>query len=188
MSAKQVVKRGAETVHPSDHMEQVIKFYFSEKAGSESSAILNDKTYYVNQEPITYRQLNHWEESGLLPVREGGWRKFSLVEALWVHIIYHLRSTFEVRHDGIKTIKQCLTSGKNKYGAFMPIFEIYVQEALVRKRRVFLVVFEDKSASPADSDMVKELTKRSELGHILLLDINMLLKKIIPKYEWALNP
>lgn len=188
MSDKKGVKLICDSVRHSSHMEQVIRLYFTEKSGEESSLMLNDKSFYVNQEPITYRQLNHWEENGLLPKRESGWRKFSLMEALWLHIIYQLRSTFEIRHDGIKTIKECLTSGKNKYEAFMPIFEIYVLEALSRKRRTFLAIYEDKSAAPVNAEMVAELVKKDKFGHMLLLDINKLLKTIIPKYEWALNP
>lgn len=182
-------KRISDAIHHSSFMSQVIRLYFSEKAGMESSQMMNDRTFHVNQEPITYRQLNHWEENGLLPKREGtGWRRFGLVEALWVHIINELRSVFEVRLDGIGTIMDCLTSGSNKYKAFMPIFEIYVQEALARKRRVYLIIFEDKSATPADEELLLTLVRKDLPGDVLILDINKLLKKLIPKYEWALYP
>lgn len=151
--------------------------------------MLNDRTYHVNKEPLTYRQLNHWEENGLLPDREGtGWRRYGLIEALWVYIIYDLRSTFEIRLDGIKKIMTCLQAGPNKYKVFMPVFEVYTGEAWARKRQVYLIIFEDKSAMPGDAELLSSLSKRKDIGHFLVLDINKILKAVMPKYEWALNP
>jgi DNA-binding transcriptional MerR regulator len=182
-------KRLSDSVTHSDHMSKVIRLYFNDKSGKEISEMLNNQSTYVTQEPLTYRQLNHWEESGLLPERVGtGWRRFGLVEALWAHTINELRSTFEVRLEGIKKIMECLTTGPNRYKAFMPVLEIYVSEALTRKRQVYLVVFEDKSAAPADVEMLTEILKKHKPGHLLLVDINKILETLLPKYDWALNP
>jgi len=181
-------KRISDGIGHSTHMEQVIRLYYKENSGKDISEMLNNQSMYVNQEPITYRQLNHWEESGLLPKREGGWRRFGLIEALWVHIINELRSTFEVRLDGIKKIMDCLTEGTNKYKVFMPVFEIYVMEAWARKRQVYLLVFEDNLAIPTDADKLSDILKKHKPGHVLILDINKLIKVLIPKYDWALNP
>ncbi|CAN5404698.1 hypothetical protein BH09BAC5_BH09BAC5_09980 [soil metagenome] len=182
-------KKQSASIETSTHMDAVIREYFLHTIISRDiSAKLNDKTVHVSQEPITRRQIHHWTESGLLPERDGtGWNRFSIMESLWLQIVFQLRTNFEVRHDGIKRIYDCLTEGANKYNAFMPVFEIYISEALTRKRKIYLIVFSDKSAAVADENTITAILKSDTQGHVLILDMNALLKNILPKYEWALQ-
>ena len=62
--------------------------------GANFSELLNDRIYSISYTNQTYRIINHWESKGLIPkVRqnEKGWRKFSLVDLVWLGTIRALR-------------------------------------------------------------------------------------------------
>lgn len=65
------------------------------KVTIEISQFLNDKRFPVNDVGATYRVINHWDSMGLLGnMRENNdqsWRKFSLVDIVWVKVLQELR-------------------------------------------------------------------------------------------------
>lgn len=55
----------------------------------------NNKVYKVSDTGITYRTISSWESANLLlaePNKNEKWRKFSIIEVLWLQIIKELRS------------------------------------------------------------------------------------------------
>lgn len=70
------------------------------------SELINDKIYTVANTPLSYRQINTLSKDNLFPEeRTGkkGWRKFSLKDLIFFHIIYELKK-FGLQHDAFKDL------------------------------------------------------------------------------------
>lgn len=57
---------------------------------------IRDKKYDINKTAISYRTINYWESVGLLDDQRKeqghGWRKFSIVDIVFISLINHLRN------------------------------------------------------------------------------------------------
>lgn len=97
---------------------------------------LNNKKYKVSDTDETYRVINSWSDSGLLldeEKRNNGWRKFSLLDLLWLQIIKELR-TLGLGLDKIKNLKDYLfTNGSSIY------FEFFIAQT-ISKQDIILIV------------------------------------------------
>lgn len=87
---------------------------------AERSKFLNDKAFTIKDGGgITYRVLNHWMSEGLIEDdREDtskGWRKLSLKDIVWLHIIRDLRK-FGLPIEKIRVVQESLF-GDPKHGA-----------------------------------------------------------------------
>jgi DNA-binding transcriptional MerR regulator len=118
-----------------------------------SKEMLNSRQYRIRHEEVTYRTINHWAELGIIPEmreEEGkGWRKFSIVDLTWIHVVNELRH-FGVALDAIRRMRSTLFEEKDGY----PVFEIYIARGM--KDPAYIVVFDDAQA---------ELATKSELEH-----------------------
>ncbi|RYG08330.1 MAG: MerR family transcriptional regulator, partial [Chitinophagaceae bacterium] len=67
--------------------------YFKDIDQNKISQVLNSTDRKTKFDSISYRELNSWEKEGLLTVQREGreWRKFSVIDALWVKLIKELR-------------------------------------------------------------------------------------------------
>lgn len=103
---------------------------------------LRNKQFPVGKTSISYRNVNHWEEMGLLfddENRKDGWRKFSIVELVWLHIIKELRE-YGMSLEAIKKVKEAITFPDKKHQFLL--FEIYVS-AFIYEKDAFLIVAKD---------------------------------------------
>jgi DNA-binding transcriptional MerR regulator len=76
-----------------------------EKAVQLFEQLMEDR-FYVNNTGISYRTINHWDEKGLIRCKrkkEGGDRRFSFIDFVWVKIVNELR-TFGVSVPIVKKI------------------------------------------------------------------------------------
>lgn len=123
--------------------------YFKNIKNNKISQVLNSKERNVKFNEITYRQLNSWEAEGLLTVeREGNeWRRFSIMDAIWVKMIKELRE-FGLSRKQLKTTKESLEFASEKCGVAMPMLEFYVAFAIGSKMPVLLLIFKDGVAVP----------------------------------------
>lgn len=94
-----------------DHrFDQEIKAYEEfEKEGKSLSKLMEDleyKRYSAKDTGAGYREINHWDEQGLLPIdkERAGWRKFNFFELVWIKLIIAFRS-FNIPLDVIKKAK-----------------------------------------------------------------------------------
>lgn len=156
--------------------------YFKSKDGAEISEMLNTPNLQTSNTSLSYRQLNHWESEGILPKRTGGWRRFSLIEVVWLYVISDLRQQYGISHENIRKIKKSLQVESSKYDLFMPVLDVYMSEA-VRRKQIYLFVFEDFSTLSLNENEAAELMKNKIPGHVIVLDINLILKRAMPKYE-----
>ena len=124
-----------------------------------------EEIYTTSDTGETYRTINSWDSDGLLltlPNRNSKWRKFSLVEIIWIYIIRELRS-FGFSKKKILKLRDCLfpTLPNGKISETTK-FKQYLL-SVVAKRDVYLVVTPDGKGDLAIDIEVIE-TERSKKG------------------------
>lgn len=159
-----------------------ISDYFFGKGSA--SRFINERKHRLDSKEVSYRILNHWEQKGLLSTErpEGkGWRKYSLLDIVWVHIIIQLRK-FGYPLEKIHIIKESL-SHKNEHVSAFPILEFFIAISLA-KVPCYLTVFANGEALLVT---FSEFQSAVDLGTIerdsLLININDILQKIYSKKD-----
>lgn len=158
--------------------------YFKDISINKISQVLNSRERNVKMESITYRQLNSWDKEGLLTTKREGneWRKFSIMDAIWVRIIKELRE-FGMSWEQIKTTKKCFEFESKKCGVQMPILEFYTAFAIGGKMPVLLLVFKDGAATPANFTQYKVAREFLGIENHLQINLNEILQSFFPKVD-----
>ncbi len=137
--------------------------------------------YDMNKDWRFYRVLSHWDSKGLIECeRESmdGWRKFNLIEALWVSVIQKLRH---------------LNTSLEKIGYLKPKFfeiidwecpislvEYYALNAIFLEKPTFLVI----PSLESDFFFYQELQTALAMARFdscIIVHLNPLLNKLLPK-------
>lgn len=158
--------------------------YFKDRKGSHISAILNSKDRKVTFKDITYKMLNDWEKAGLLDNNRDGneWRRFSIMDAIWLKIILELRS-FGMSWKQIKITKESLEFQCKKCGVAMPLLEFYTAFAIGNKMPVLILVFNDGVAIPANYTQYKINRDFLGLENHIQLNLNTILQGFFPEID-----
>ena len=151
--------------------------------GKSFSELVNDRRYRLTQEGLSYRMINHWEREGLLvnARAEGkGWRKFSIIDQLWVAIIKELRDfNFSIKQ--IRAVKNYLRRTEDDTKEGWGLLEFYLSRVLVLKMPVYLIVLENGEASPVlYEEYIKSMAFNSSFPNHIRININELLVKLFP--------
>lgn len=172
------------TVHRQQAFDIGYNKYFKNLHANKISQVLNNKERNIKFENITYRQLNSWEEQGLLTNEreDRSWRKFSIIDALWVKIIQELRE-FGMSTEQIRTTKYSLECDSKEYGVQMPILEFYTAFAIGNKMPVLLLVFKDGVCVPANFTQYKIAREFSDVENHLQINLNTILQAFFPKVD-----
>lgn len=158
--------------------------YFKNISINKISQVLNSRDRNVKIESVTYRQLNSWDKEGLLTTEKDGnkWRKFSIMDALWVRIIKELRE-FGLSWEQIKTTKKCFELDSKKCGVQMPILEFYTAFAIGAKMPVLLLIFKDGAATPANFTQYKVAREVIGIENHIQINLNEILQSFFPKVD-----
>ncbi len=158
--------------------------YFKDLNNNKISILLNDVDRKVTFETISYRQLNSWEQQGLLNgSREGReWRRFSILDALWVKIICELR-TFGMSWEQIKVAKESLSFESKKCGVAMPLLEFYTAFAIGAKMPVMLLIFKDGVTVPCSEIQYKVAKDNVGITNHLQISLNEILQQMFPDVD-----
>lgn len=158
--------------------------YFKDLKNNKISKVLNSRDRNVKLNTVTYRQLNSWEEHGLLTgEREGReWRRFSIMDALWLKIIQEVRE-FGLPLEKIKTAKESLSFMAEKCKVEMPFLEFYTAFAIGSKMPVLLLVFKDGVTVPANFTQYKVSSEFFGIDNHLHIDLNQILQAIFPNAD-----
>lgn len=140
----------------------------------------NDKKYRISDNLISYRIANHWEKENILDVKQsdGGWRKYSLMDIVWLIIIKKLRH-FGLGLEEIRKVKKTLTASYEQceYGEL----EFYTALAYINKTPVSILIFSDFKAEVATAyEVIGSSDKYGILDHIKI-DLNLILQNIFPE-------
>jgi hypothetical protein len=158
----------------------------------------NEESRREKLNEFSYRVLSHWEKEGIISTKrkEGtGWRKFSVVELIWLHVIKELRS-FDFSIASIMRTRESLfplKSGKQ----YSSLFEFYLMLAYMRIP-VILVIFAEGRGLPATYDQYCYSRMMGALvSNHIIVDINSIFShlfpsiKLSPQYEYKdilMNP
>ena len=179
-----VQKNSSVAVHRKEAFDIGYKQYFKDVATNRISQILNSKDRNIKFKNITYRQLNSWEEQGLLTNnrKDRSWRRFSIMDALWAKIIQELRE-FGLGWEQISNTKYSLDYDSKEYGVQMPILEFYTAFAIGNKMPVLLLVFKDGVCVPANFTQYKVAREFSEVENHLQINLNAILQGFFPNVD-----
>lgn len=149
----------------------------------EMLTIFRTKTAYYNMDKDWkfYRVLSHWDSKGLIECERestNGWRKFNLIEALWVSVVQKLRYL----NASLEDIGDAKTSFFEILDWEFPISlaEYYVLGAVFQNRPTFFVV----PSLLSDFYFYEDLKEALAIGRFdacLVIHLNPLLNKLLPK-------
>jgi hypothetical protein len=168
------------TIHRTPALDLAIMEYFDSSIGKEISAFLNKQGIRLDTESFSYRIINHWEKNDLLfNVRpEGkGWRRFSLIDTIWVHIIAKLRG-FGFSLEKIKLLKEEL-----KYEPFgdWAILDFYLSRSMALQMPVYLIAFVNgRMELVLYEEYIKALPQVND--HITI-SLNGIVQEVFPENE-----
>jgi len=191
-SQKKAIKANciSDCVGFSEEYSNKFSSYFLSKEAEKISQLLNDRTQSLKPNAGSYRQVNSWDQYGLIDVNRDGseWRKYSIMDSVWLNLIAELR-TFSVAIEKIKTTKETLEEGASKRSP-MPSLEFCIYKALLEKNQTFLLVFSDGSAIPIPFEEYMLNIASGELKNHIRIDLNEILlrqfennKNMKPVYE-----
>lgn len=166
------------------------EFAFSKDENyTEARKIYNFPKYRVAETGESYRVINSWGENGLLfedDKRENGWRKFSTVEMLWIHILRELRA-FGFSLAKLKKLRSDLFYFNTGKGDFFDTSRLaFCLNLTLVKKDVLLVVDVEGNGSLC----LKAEYERSQImlplpTSYMLININKLCAEVIQKPEIA---
>lgn len=137
--------------------------------------------YEMEKESKFYRVINHWDSKGLIECERespNGWRKFNLIEALWVLVVQKLR----ILETSLETIQHIKSQFFEILGWDFPITlaEYYVLGAIFQEKPTFFVLpfflcdfyfYEDLQHALASA----------RFDSCIIIHLNPLLNKLLPK-------
>jgi DNA-binding transcriptional MerR regulator len=157
-------------------------YYLTSEVGKRVSEKLNDKTATIRETELSYRVVNNWESVGLIDNKRPsgkGWRKFSLMDAVWMKIIGELRK-FGVSLDKIKQTKESLYRATKPDREGFPWLEHFVVSALVYKHPVMILVFDTGWAEPVFLDEYIANLETFGLQPHVHINLNSILQAMYP--------
>jgi DNA-binding transcriptional MerR regulator len=158
--------------------------YFKNVENNKVSQVLNSTDRKIKLESVSSRVLNGWEKEGLLTMQREGqeWRRFSILDALWVKIIKELRD-FGMSREQVKTAKKCLEFESEKCGVAMPMLEFYTAFVIGAKMPVMLLVFRDGAAVPCSVTQYKVAKEVVGVDNHIQISLNDLLQDMFPDVD-----
>lgn len=139
---------------------------------------LNERRYTVGDIGVSYRTINHWAETGILPegvAKSGEWKKFSDLEVAWIKIIKCLRN-YGLSLKKISGIRSQILKWDKKTDTY-PVFENYVARTFVSDSDPYIVVFEDGAATLASMQEIEDPEKFPEIRNKLLVSLRDIMRE-----------
>jgi len=158
--------------------------YISDE-GKPVRQFLTDKKYTIQDTETTYRVVNNWSSAGLLEENRENhnqWRKFNIVDLVWLYIITELRKLGFPLEKIRKARETLFYTGQNPK-KIIPLLDIYIIQALERKP-VHLIILEDGQAMLALEDeynLSKEYLSLTT-SHIII-SLNRIVQKLFTRKD-----
>lgn len=170
----------------------IIENYLFEDRFKEYRDFLRDRRYASSELGSNYRVVNHWAHIGLIQddrLEKDKWRKFSIVDIVWVSIILELRK-YGFGLDKLLNLKSSIFD--LAFGSKNPSHELEFMVFLAKmKVSVSLLVYEDGlGVFIANSENFSERHIKGYLGEtrdkssFVLIDVNRLASKIFSRQDF----
>jgi DNA-binding transcriptional MerR regulator len=133
----------------------------------------------LSQQETSYRVLSHWDLEGLLECErdsEKGWRKFNVVEILWLQIIQELRK-LGLPIGIIRTTKAYFFEHRHDSDS-IPYLDYYLTAAMGFNKPVYMLVFPDGTSEFLEYNEYQNALALRLLGSHVNLSLNDMLAKI----------
>lgn len=178
------IKNNSISIYQNEAFDHGFYEYFKNLSRNKISQLLNNTDRKIKFETISYRTISGWENEGLITIpREGReWRKFSIIDALWVRIIKELRE-FGMSREQVKVVKQSLEFESTKCGVAMPMLEFYSALIIGARMPVLLLVFKDGIAIPCSFTQYKVAAEINSIQNHIQIDLNDLLQGMFPDID-----
>ena len=162
--------------------------HFLQQDGQEISEMLNRKNMTVADLKFTYRQINSWDEHGLLdPKREGAqWREFSIMDRVWLCLIREMRK-YGISLKQIGKVKTYITEYPIGVGKTIAALEFYTAHAAPRKHPCVVVIFEDASALICQYQEWLRMQLADKVPNHVLIHLNPIFEHVFPKSKIGAN-
>lgn len=161
-----------------------LKKLIDSKQALKNLEILSKRTCQLDANTVSYRTLHHWDSIGLIKCgRESsnsGWRKFNLVEILWLHAIIKFRNM------GVSL--ETIGRAKSIFFETIPDLELkyaeyYIVSALYFKIPAFFVTLSDGTSEFLSYEEMTDAIEVGLLDNAILIHLNPLLNTILKKIE-----
>lgn len=140
----------------SDNVFYDFNDYHSDKLKELHDTVRNRK-YTVGDTSSNYRNLNHWQEIGILPdgVSNDGksWKKFNLIELVWLRAVKKMRE-FGLSLDAIKQVKENVLEWNPDHDSYM-WFEYHVLRAKVSGLDAYIATLPNGSSGVTFSRIIE---------------------------------
>ena len=146
--------------------------------------LFTDHVLSLDREKFSSRIINHWESNGLFNdprIEKKGWRKFSLMEVIWLFLIHELRS-FGFPLEGIRKVKECLQAWdeKNLYAAL----EYFIAYSVSYNHPIYLFVGKSGEGEILSQNDFLEYFSTGQLTQgSILINILEILNDLFPDRE-----
>ena len=141
---------------------------------------INKRQYTVGTTKLSYRNINHWGSSGLLPegVKDDGtgWRKFTFIEVVWLKILERVRE-FGLSIEKIAKARDTAMEWDPNTDTY-PIFEYYVIKAWASKADPYVVFLIDGTAEVLTSVEIEKHKLLSGSNDLLAISLKSVLKEM----------
>lgn len=158
------------------------KYLNTKEQGNNNLAnYLTEKKFTIKDTDSTYRVINHWSSLGLFDdsrFENKGWRKFSLVDMVWLKVLIELRK-FGLSLDKLKISYESIKSKT-------AIFEFSILSCLMRNA-MYVIVFSDGHTEIAPRNAVSFSEAGSYLNETsyLTVNLNCCLERIFPGKSYS---
>ena len=143
------------------------------------SEFMNRPIFTAGQMPVSYRVLNHWGNSGLLPegiLSDGTWRKLTFVERVWVGVVAHLRE-FGVPLENIANAKKQILKFDKKCKGYV-LFEYYISRAVATTDDPYVLILSDGRADIANFEEIEIHKQGIEPTDMILISLKSVLTSL----------
>ena len=153
--------------------------YHADKRLETLRTLVNERRFTAGETNIAYRILNHWDQAGLLPegVKDNaGWRKFTLVELVWLRVVCRLRE-FGMSLDKIVCAKTGAMRWDSGYEGY-PYFEYYVAKAWRTDLDPYVYVSVDGEGAVASATEFEASAALTRMPDVLRISLKSILEEM----------
>lgn len=157
-----------------DFYDQAYIEYTTGNAGRLASSVLNEKKFTIKDTDQTYRLINHWSHLGLIAddrKKEGEWRKLSILDLVWIHVLVALRG-FGLPHNALQMTQKTLFKRGSKT-ELCPFFEFAIAQVLMKQEQ-YLIVFSDGKAAALEGGRLAWNCREFKIGDHICINLNRL--------------
>jgi hypothetical protein len=136
-----------------------------------------------NVPSLTYKKLQNWESEELVfPTRqEGGWRRYSIMDQVWIGIIEQARvfgTSLDILKNARTSLKDCTHLPHSEY----PALEFYVLRYIITNDKFFLVIFHDGTAVPLSLSELTAYLQEVDFTYnsYILIDVSAICLHTLP--------